>query len=95
MRARLEQPVTPAESEEEEEEEEEEVQEAGLLLEDFTDSRYASRHSLTPQESGPAPDWLARLSQFCQLPVCIDPRGAFYRGEHQPELFIFSCAATL
>ena len=83
MRARLEQPVTPAESEEEEEEE---VREAGLLLEDFTDSRYASRHSLTPQNSGPAPGWLARLRQFWQLPVCIDPRGAFYRGEHEPGL---------
>ena len=75
----VQQPPTPPElSEEEQEEEKEEQEPNNLILEDFTESRYASKQSLNPsgQEK---PSWWRdkfRISGY------IDPRGRLNIGSY-------------
>ena len=73
----VQQPPTPAELSEEEEEEEETIRH--LILEDFTESRYASKQSL-PNVQGGEESWRSRL----RISGYIDPRGGLNIGTNCP-----------
>ena len=73
----VEQPPTPTDQSEEEEVDQPEVKRPQeLILEDFTESRYASKLSLVdPEQMGSSDRTKLRVSGY------IDPRGNLYIGE--------------
>ena len=71
----VQQPPTPAELSEEEEQEEEPN---NLILEDFTESRYASKQSLSPSGQKKGSWWRDQL----RISGYIDPRGRLNIGSY-------------
>ena len=76
VRTVVQQPPTPPELSEAEEEEQEEQEPNNLILEDFTESRYASKQSLSPSDQTPRSWWREKF----RVSGYIDPRGRLNIG---------------